>query len=79
MKFKPTDKPLPPNWKYQIEMDFFRRPTWKERFQIAIGMCFRMTLKIASEHNPGKFQPTMDHKITKDIEAKPELEITPPV
>lgn len=79
MNMKPPEgKPLPPEWRYKIEFGCFRKFTWKERIKIAIGMSVKIDVKLGLEQRPGKWAPVMDLYVTKQTEATPMVELTPP-
>lgn len=75
---KPTDVPLPPQWRYKISLGAFRKFTKMERFKIAIGMNVKVDVEIGVEQRPGKFAADIKLYVTEQIEATPMLEIAPP-
>lgn len=61
---------LPPVWKKLVQCEWFRRFTWKERLQIFFGYRVRLTMKMATEHSPGRYQADLTLVTCKDIDPK---------
>lgn len=61
---------LPPNFKFGGTFAFQRKFTWKERLQIAIGYTAKITMTIAMEHSPGKWDTRMVLETTKELLRK---------
>ena len=67
MTTKPTERVIPPRWKYTTDIDFTYRPTRWERFKIAIGMNVDFRVAIQSEHSAGKMHAEPMHKVVNKL------------
>lgn len=66
----PAGRPLPPSWKFKMTMGFFRKFTWIERLQIALGFPVKMTVEIATEHSTGRWTSRMELATTKRLDPE---------
>ncbi len=71
MKTKPpAGRPLPPQWRNVIELEFHRQLTGKERLKLFLGFNLDIKLKIATQHHPGHFNPAMELFVTPAVKPK---------
>jgi len=70
MKKKPIGRVMPPQFKNVLDIGFHRQFTMCERIKILLGFNVNITMAVACEHSPGKFQPVMDLSLTPAIKPK---------
>lgn len=74
MKIKaPPGKPLPPQFKELMQVEFHREFTRKERLQILCGYTADIKMGVACQHNPGAIAPKMDITLTPALRKKPSF------
>lgn len=67
------DKIPPPKFKWSVDLEFFRKLTWKERLKLAAGHNLRVKVVLHTQHKTGAYVPMCAITTTADLEATPEL------
>lgn len=67
------DRPIQPDWKKSITLDYFRKLTWLQRIQIFFGYSLRIEVQIVTVNSPGRIAGKLNLVTTKNY--KPEEEI----
>jgi hypothetical protein len=61
---------LPPQFKHILDLQFHRKLSRKERLKLVAGYELKLSLAVACEHKPGKFQPVLNLEIVKETDPK---------
>lgn len=65
-----NQREVPPTMKEQIDLEFFRELTWKERFKILLGYNIRNRIVIQTQHCAGKISPSLKTEVVKDLQPQ---------
>ena len=60
-------RPVPPNYKFKIELDVYREFTWMERIQILFGYRAVIAVRILTCHSPGQHDPHVNLMVTGEL------------
>lgn len=60
-----SERPMPPEYRQQLDIDWHRNFTWLERLQIFFGYAITCRLTLYTEHKPGKWHPIPEVTVTK--------------
>lgn len=58
---------VPPRYKFNIELDSYRRFTMAERLKILFGYRAVISVNILTCHSPGQYEPSVSLSLTGDI------------
>lgn len=64
MNAKPTERIIPPRYKYIVDATFVLRLTWRERLKVLLGYAIDIRYLGRAEHSPGKMGHEMIHTVT---------------
>jgi hypothetical protein len=66
-KLKAKGTPVPTTFKHIVKIEWCRSfPTWSERLKVLFGGNLVVMIGVATQHNPGTFQPLILGKVTND-------------
>lgn len=69
-KIKLPERVLPPVFGHQMQIEWFRKLTWRERIKIALGYSIVCRVDVNCQHKPGQFAPMPRVWITKELTSE---------
>jgi hypothetical protein len=65
-----TQRILPPKHNKIIDLGWHRAFTMRERWKILFGYCVTVSVRILTEHSPGRISQHCEIKTTKEIDPE---------
>jgi len=66
-------RPLPPQHKHLLKIDWFRSFTLRERLKILLGHNLNVLIRIKTAHHPGAHEPTIAAEVTPHLKPTEHL------